>query len=316
MSTSNLYQTRFAACLRIGLLLLLVGVNGAEALRAQQTTQDTPPAPTKNLLWEVRSEEGGTAYLFGTLHFGREDFYPLPNPVREAFERSEALAVELDPGASANAANIVLEAGLYSPPESLELYVSKPLFEAAKKAVARLGGEADGPIPFKPWLLAMTVSAMEFGKAGYDAKFGVENHLLAQARNKQMPVVELESAQFQVRLFEEMPQEEQEALLASALAAVEKLEIKPYMDQMVEAWRNGDAQRLDALDKAVFSAGPLTARLLQRLVNERNVGMAEKVESFLRSDKRYFVAVGSLHLTGSHSIVEVLKGRGYRVRQL
>ena len=45
--------------------------------------------------------------------------------------------------------------------------------------------------------------------------------------------------------------------------------------------------------------------------------MAKKIEDWLLAGReRVFVAVGALHLAGPRGLVEILKGRGYTVRQL
>ena len=70
---------------------------------APATTLTTPPttAPAKNdaispLHYKVNDGEGNTAWLFGSIHVGQDHFYPLPDYVTEAYENSDALAVEAD----------------------------------------------------------------------------------------------------------------------------------------------------------------------------------------------------------------------------
>jgi uncharacterized protein YbaP (TraB family) len=44
--------------------------------------------------------------------------------------------------------------------------------------------------------------------------------------------------------------------------------------------------------------------------------MARKIEGYLNAREPHFVAVGALHLAGPRGLVEILKKRGYTVRQL
>jgi uncharacterized protein YbaP (TraB family) len=45
--------------------------------------------------------------------------------------------------------------------------------------------------------------------------------------------------------------------------------------------------------------------------------MARKIDGYLNdSRERHFVAVGALHLAGPRGLVEMLRKRGYVVRQL
>jgi uncharacterized protein YbaP (TraB family) len=44
--------------------------------------------------------------------------------------------------------------------------------------------------------------------------------------------------------------------------------------------------------------------------------MADKIAGFLKSKDTYFVVVGAAHLAGKQGIIELLKGKGYKVEQL
>ncbi|HLP31658.1 MAG TPA: TraB/GumN family protein, partial [Geothrix sp.] len=60
-------------------------------------------AAGRGLFYVVRSPLT-TAYLFGSVHLGRSDFYPLPPQVEQAFARSDLLVLEVDPAAMSSAA--------------------------------------------------------------------------------------------------------------------------------------------------------------------------------------------------------------------
>ena len=44
--------------------------------------------------------------------------------------------------------------------------------------------------------------------------------------------------------------------------------------------------------------------------------MMKKIEGYLNGKDRHFIAVGALHLAGPRGLIELLKKRGYVVRQL
>jgi len=52
-------------------------------------------APARGLFYEIR-RNGRSAFLFGTLHVGTPDFFPLERRVVDALVRSTGLAVEVD----------------------------------------------------------------------------------------------------------------------------------------------------------------------------------------------------------------------------
>jgi uncharacterized protein len=53
------------------------------------------------------------------------------------------------------------------------------------------------------------------------------------------------------------------------------------------------------------------------LLNNRNIGMAAKIEPFLKSKgSPLFVAVGSAHMVGETGLPNLLKKQGFEVEQL
>ena len=56
--------------------------------------------------------------------------------------------------------------------------------------------------------------------------------------------------------------------------------------------------------------------IFKRLLDDRNKGMASKIEGYLKTKETYFVVVGAGHLVGDKGIIKMLKERGYSVEQL
>ena len=47
-------------------------------------------------------------------------------------------------------------------------------------------------------------------------------------------------------------------------------------------------------------------------MDQRNVGMADKIATFLNGSGSYFVLVGAAHYIGDNSIIKLLERRGIR----
>jgi hypothetical protein len=90
-------------------LILVVAANRASA------------AEHKLFAWRVPGDPG-TVYLLGSIHVGKPDLYPLPQPIEQAFAGSAELVEEIDMS-GANLALLqqqVLQRGLYTGDDQLE----------------------------------------------------------------------------------------------------------------------------------------------------------------------------------------------------
>lgn len=69
-----------------------------EDIQPTEPVATEPEATLENapLLYKVTDGDGNVIWLFGSIHVGRDDYYPLPEYVLDAYEGSDALAVELD----------------------------------------------------------------------------------------------------------------------------------------------------------------------------------------------------------------------------
>jgi uncharacterized protein YbaP (TraB family) len=53
-----------------------------------------------------------------------------------------------------------------------------------------------------------------------------------------------------------------------------------------------------------------------RLLTDRNAAWVPQIEQMLRGGDDVLVVVGTAHLVGEHSVVQMLRQRGYTVEQL
>ena len=51
---------------------------------------------------------------------------------------------------------------------------------------------------------------------------------------------------------------------------------------------------------------------MRQLMDERNVGMAEKIDAYLQTSGTYFVLIGAAHYIGESSIINLLERKGIR----
>lgn len=271
-------------------------------------------AQGRHLLWEV-SSGSQRGWLLGSIHFGRPQMYPLPGIMREAFAGSDALVVEvnvldLDPG---EAREMVAAMGSYAEGETLQEHVSPQTWKAFTDFVGRY----ELPVPalsrLKPWLAAITLMQLELVRTGFDEALGVDRHFLKLARERDMPVVELESFEGQMKIFQRLSAAEQDGFLRSTLEDLRQG--RSLFESALDAWKGGDAAGVDTLLNESLRDLPGMENLYRLVLTDRNRAMAERIAGLLAGGRECFVVVGAAHMVGEQGIVSLLRERGYTVTQ-
>ena len=170
----------------------------------------------------------------------------------------------------------------------------------------------------KPHMLAMALTMMEVGRAGLDASLGLDLHLAQRAHRDGKKVMELESIGQQMQMLDGLPADAQVAMLEATVQGIRAGTLSADMTSLVEAWRKGEAEKLDEVAmRDLQHMPPATARSLKsRLYDERNRAMADRIAQMLDASEVVLVAVGAGHMTGPEGLVALLKVRGFAVRRL
>jgi hypothetical protein len=61
---------------------------------------------------------------------------------------------------------------------------------------------------------------------------------------------------------------------------------------------------------------PLLKAFQDQLIYKRNIAMAQQLETYMATPKKYFVVVGAGHLVGERSILALLREKRYQIDQL
>lgn len=271
------------------------------------------PGPAKHFLWKVTGGKG-TAYLFGTIHVGNAELYPLSAVIEDSFKQSDQLVEEIDlsTGDPEAAAQQMIEAGLYPPGDSLDKHLGETT-RAELAAYAKSAGLPEFYTRVKPWLVSVLVLQLQLKQLGLDKAEGLDLHFSEEAKAADKPVAALETADKQLRLFSSLSDDLQEKLLLATLLDAKKAE--EMLKETLAAWRDGDAAGMERVITEDERTHPALVPLTHKLLDERNEAMARKVDEFLRTPKTYFVAVGAAHMVGPHGIIALLRDKGYAIGQ-
>lgn len=267
-----------------------------------QTTAAQGPV----FLWKVTSN-AGEVYLLGSIHLAKPDMYPLDTRIEEAFRASENVVVEVDIG-KGNAQQqqaLALQMGVYSDGTTVKDHLSPEAFAKFEAFLAERGLPLAVFQGFRPWMSAATLQVLEMQRVGFDTEIGIERHFLRLAEEQGQVVHELETADFQLRMLAEMPDELQELFLISTID--EYASFTDRIDEMIAGWKVGDATVLEGMLLKDYNEKPEMRPLYQRILIDRNVGMAAKIVDMLEGGGKWFVIVGAAHLVGEQGLVEMLR---------
>ena len=205
---------------------------------------------------------------------------------------------------------------LYQPPDGLDKHISGKLMDEVRDILPQYGMPTERLAPLKPWMLAATLGVLEATRQGYSQMLGIDTYFLARAKSTNKPIVELESIEIQISIFESFAPQEQEVFLQKTIDGIKNGSAQSELDEIRAAWRTGDVRRLEKLiPNDQGKDAPVVERVMEKVVFQRNAAMASKIEEYLNTGRVHFVAVGAVHFAGRQGIVELLRGKGYVVSQ-
>jgi uncharacterized protein YbaP (TraB family) len=303
-------------------LLLAAAMAFAPAPALAQAAAPAPAAPAAPApaaaplpdadpaLWVVRDADT-TIYLFGTFHLldGRPWFN---DEVRTAFDSSNELVLEaILPDDQASVVPMIMGYAVDPAGRKLSDRLTAEQNTALNAALAPIGVPPGSFDRFEPWFVSMTLAVVAAQRLGISAASGPETVLMRAARERSMPIAELEGLEWQLRLFDAMPEPQQIAQLAQTLEHNDELD--ENLAPMLAAWSTGDVERLVALINASHDEDPA---LHQLLFTTRNANWAGWIQERLARPGTVFVAVGAGHLAGRDGVQAALEARGLHAQRV
>ena len=277
-------RNRFSSGRKSPFKLVAKGCAGALALLIASAgpAHDQPmpriPAPSivraTPALWEIRDADT-TIYLFGTFHTldGRTAWFD--SKVRQAFDSSGELVLET-----------VIPADL----------------SAAGEHATETG--PDGKRRLKPFI-AQTKKAMSEGNAmGMSVENGADAVLRRVAEDAGKQVSGLERFEDQLKTLSNIPAGPPPA---AAAAARNEQPAAVTINDLLGAWTKGDTGAFSTMLAGFETKSPVAYRML---ISDRNAKWGQWIADRLDQPGTVFVAVGTGHLAGRHSVQQWLADRG------
>lgn len=268
---------------------------------------------TKPVVWKAVGENGGCVYLMGSVHLMADNTLPFPDYVVKAYTDCDTLAVESVPSDESESSDF----SSYKLPDNQKIYdvISKDTYHAAKSFLEARGLYFDSFDDYDVnFWYSLAYEAVITGIKNINYTQGVDLYFVELARNDGKQVVAVDSSienglpNPSVELTEFMIND----LLTDNDQSAEEL-AEVYIN-----WANGDVDRLT--DSGSDGIPPnLVADYndyQKALTTDRNVVMADSIETIINSGENVFVVVGAAHFAGDNGITALLEQQGYKIERI
>jgi uncharacterized protein YbaP (TraB family) len=273
---------------------------------AQSRPTDAPAVTVKDVdpaLWVVKDEDT-TIYLFGSIHLLKPGLGWFDDGVKTAFDSSDQLVLELVEPPAAEVQALFGKFAMDQQGKTLRSKMNDADRAVYEAAMGKLGIPAPAFDPFEPWAAGITLSVVAMQKSGFDPNSGVEKQLTAAAKVSNKPIAGLETMEFQLGLFDTLPEAEQITFLVETAKLID--EVASTTDKMVAMWASAETDSLGQL----MNEGLTSRTLYDALLTKRNANWAKWISARMAKPGVTFMAVGAGHLAGPTSVQNLLPAYG------
>ena len=303
MSSSRYYRVMNRTYFSLRCIVVAIAVSALSTAQAQIA---------KPFLWDL-TKDGKTMSLFGSLHVGKPDFYPLPESVIKRYEEATVLAVEADVTVPETQQACMK---LAATDEKLEDMLSSDDFAALNSYVKASAIPEASINKRKLWMINLALVGAELNQLGVDFARGLDVTFLREAKLSKKRIVEVEGGTQQCGALAGATTAESTAALTRFLAAVRQNRMEKRLEQMLTSYRAGDGLSLNKVVNEEFGDSKEGMLAKQRVFDNRHPPMAERIDSFFKSPERHFVVIGVGHMFGENNLLEALRKRGITVKRV
>lgn len=296
--------------------ILLTALSGSVLIWRNRSGQSLeavsrgPERTTRCMVWKA-SRGKATVWLCGSIHLLRESDFPLPEPYLKAFGEATTVVMELPPGSTGDPVvqKQMLESGRLSDGKVLQGVIAEKTWTGISEWSRRSGVAVQTLQPMKPWMAGLTISVFTYERLGFSVARGMEGWFTERIGSRKS--AGLETAVGQLALFDKIEPSVQEEMILQALDEEKNAAVR--IRQMLESWHEGDAVRLAGLMDESMKPFPGVKKLL---LDDRNAAWIPVLETYLDGNETTMVLVGSGHLAGKGSVIDLLEQKGVTFTQM
>src|SRR5207249_4273405 len=201
------------------------------------------------------------------------------------FNEATAIVLEANVFDAKRVGEVVQKMALYPDAEpGLDTRLSEELKSRVAAQAKRFGLDPSRIWRMKPWMVANTLVILQATRGGYLPAYASESFLFQYASGTGKPLLEIESIEMQLSIFERSDQETQISYLDQAVRGLESGEAEREVRKIVEAWERRDNEAAERLISEIHKAKTRGEKFVaDQLFDARHPRMVEATEKYAAS---------------------------------
>lgn len=298
------------------LFLLLASLFSAAMGFSQQKSSASlaPTAKENALLWEISGKDlEQSSFLYGTIHMINKKDFIMTEAIESAFEQADLVTFEINLEEMTNMAAMMplMMKAFMNGDTTLQDLLPEEDYRLVSGHFEKLGLPMMLLNRIKPMFLSALTSedALKMSEEPGEV-VSYEMEFMEMARRQGKTMAGLETAEYQMSMFDSIPYRVQAEMLVESIQAGDTG--NDQFKKMIELYKNQDLQ---GLQEMLSSDETGVADYEDLLLLQRNRNWIPVMEKMM-VDHRVFFAVGAGHLAGEEGVIALLREAGYTVRPL
>lgn len=275
-------------------------------------------------MWKVTSPEGNTMVMLGSFHALKDECYPLPEAITNAYNNADILAVECDITSTKEDGEYMknlMKQMLYNDNTKLSQHISEEAYSALQTYLGYWGMDISALEVYRPWAISSTLDTLLIQDSDFDSEKGLDNYLLTTAHADGKEIYEVESVDFQMNMIINFSDDIYDLMFRSFEGETKESQ-KQALEDLYTAWKSGDIETFLEEDNDEELAGyteenkKIAEDYNNQMLYDRNKNMAKAAEDLMSQGKNVFYVVGAAHYAGEGGIIDLLEKDGYTAERV
>ena len=288
----------------------------------QENKQEIEKEKITPLMYEITKEgSDNKIYLFGSMHLVNLNEFDFPSYVMDAYNDSDYLACEFDIIEYEKNLNAqeYLKGMMYLDGTTIKDHIEKESYAKLVNFLKEHKIYNEALEVYNTYFFDSLISELAYKDSGL-SEGGVDSYFLKKAKNDNKIILEVETPEFQNNLLKSFPERLYEMSIVDMIDNYQ--ETVGDARKLYSAWKSGNANTLEELaledikdDDREYTEEDLNMidDYNNKLLRDRNIGMAEKLVEYFEKDEDVFFMVGAAHLIGDEGIASLVEAKGYKV---